>query len=220
MPILDLVLPRRCAVCHELGPSLCTRCRGRLARLPPPLCERCGAPTAWPVRRCGECAGRRLAFAGARAAVAYDDGARELVHAWKERGQRDLGRTAAELVAEQVRAPAALAAVPMPADPARGLRRGHQPAARLTAELAGRWHLPVLPALERREGRPRQRGLPLRERRSNVAGAFVATTVVPPRVVLVDDVYTTGATAHAAASALRKAGARRVDVVTFARAVR
>jgi predicted amidophosphoribosyltransferase len=62
--------------------------------------------------------------------------------------------------------------------------------------------------------------LTLAERRKNVAGAFVARHRVPRRLVLVDDVYTTGATVSAGASALRKAGAVRVDVVTFARAVR
>ena len=61
-----------------------------LRRIPPPLCERCGAPTAWPVRRCGECAGRRLAFASARAAIVYDEPARALVRSWKERGLRGL----------------------------------------------------------------------------------------------------------------------------------
>jgi predicted amidophosphoribosyltransferase len=66
----------------------------------------------------------------------------------------------------------------------------------------------------------RQRGLSRLERRSNVAGAFRPTDTAPARLVLVDDVYTSGATASAVASALRAAGARRVDVVTFARATR
>jgi predicted amidophosphoribosyltransferase len=65
-----------------------------------------------------------------------------------------------------------------------------------------------------------QRGLDLRERRRNVAGAFTAQTASPRQIILVDDVYTSGSTATAAASALRKAGARSVEVVTFARAVR
>ena len=66
----------------------------------------------------------------------------------------------------------------------------------------------------------RQRGLKQAERRRNVAGAFLAGEGVPPRITLVDDVYTTGATVDAAASALRKGGARRVEVVTFARTIR
>jgi predicted amidophosphoribosyltransferase len=67
---------------------------------------------------------------------------------------------------------------------------------------------------------PHQRGLSLADRRRNVAGAFRPAVKPPARVALVDDVYTSGATANAAASALRKGGARRVEVVTFARVVR
>ena len=62
MTLLDVVLPRRCAVCGRVGASLCGTCLARLVRCAPPWCERCGAPGPWPVRRCAECAGRRLAF--------------------------------------------------------------------------------------------------------------------------------------------------------------
>ena len=220
MALLDLVLPRRCLVCGEPGVELCAPCRRALPRLPPPYCERCGAPTGWPVRRCAECTGRRLAFATARAAVIYDAPVRALVGAWKERGQRGVAAIAAELVVETMRRPDADALVPVPADAGRRIRRGHSTAARLAAELAERWGLPVRDALVRVEGRTRQRGLALAERRRNVAGAFRPVAAAPARVVLVDDVYPSGATVAAASSALRKAGARRVHVVTFARAVR
>ncbi|MFN2470661.1 MAG: double zinc ribbon domain-containing protein [Gaiellaceae bacterium] len=220
MALLDLLLPRRCAGCGDLGSELCEGCRGALPRLPPPFCERCGAPTAWPIRRCGECAGRRLAFATARAAVIYDERVRALVADWKERGHRRLALRAAELVAECVRRPDVAALAYVPGDLDRALRRGHHPAERLARALGARWELPVLNVLAREEGRQRQRGLRLAERRRNLRGAFRATRGVPGRVSLVDDVYTTGATAAEAASALRKAGARRVEVVTFARAVR
>src|SRR5213595_4027375 len=103
--MLDLLLPQRCLVCGAGGAQLCADCRSALPPLVPPLCERCGAPTAWPVRRCLECAGRRLAFASARAAVAYDEQVRRLVAAWKERGLRRLAADAAELVVESVPAP-------------------------------------------------------------------------------------------------------------------
>jgi predicted amidophosphoribosyltransferase len=74
--------------------------------------------------------------------------------------------------------------------------------------------------LTRIASQPRQRGLPLPERRRNVRGSVIATQASPPAVCLVDDVYTSGATADASASALRRAGANRVEVVTLARAVR
>ena len=211
----------RCAVCGEIGgEQLCDACRGALPRLRPPFCDRCGAPTAWPVARCRECSGRRLAFATARAAVAYDEGVRRLVAAWKERGLRRLAAEVAELVADAVPPPRTSGVTFVPSDRARALERGHHPAEWLARELGERWCLPVLPLVARTRSVPRQRGLPLADRRRNVAGAFAPAATAPTRVALVDDVYTSGATVAAAASALRKAGARQVEVLTFARVVR
>ena len=216
--MLDLLLPQRCVVCHSGGSQLCAGCREELPRIEPPLCERCGAPTAWPVERCRECAGRRLGFASARGAVGYDEAAGRLVHAWKERGLRRLAAEAAQLVAERVPPPEVDALTFVPADRARRLKRGHNPAERLALELAATWELPCLPLLDRTRG-GRQRGSSRAERRT-VRGAFRATGTAPRRVALIDDVYTTGATAAATASALRAAGARRVEAIAFARALR
>jgi predicted amidophosphoribosyltransferase len=218
--LLDLVFPRRCVVCGGPAEALCDACSDRLRRLGDPRCERCGAPTAWPVERCRECAGRRIAFSTARAAVAYDDAARRLVAAWKERGLRTLAALAAELVSNIVPRPRTYTISFVPADDDRRLQRGHNPAERLAVGLGERWELPVVPLLTRAPGVRPQRGLPLAERRRNVRGVFRANERAPASLVLVDDVYTSGATVSAAASALRRAGARRVEVVTFARAVR
>ena len=218
--LLDLLLPRRCACCALPGTDLCDSCRGALPRIRPPLCGRCGAPTAWPVRRCRECAGRRLAFASARAAVRYEREARVLVGAWKERALRSLAAVAAGVLADAVALPAADALTFVPADPDRSLSRGHHPAATLADRLAALWGLPVLPLLERPRAGKAQRELGLADRGGNVAGVFVACRAPPPRVVLVDDVYTTGATASEGARCLVGAGAKRVDVLTFARTVR
>jgi predicted amidophosphoribosyltransferase len=217
--VLELLLPQRCLVCAIGGAPLCATCRARLPPLTPPLCVRCGAPTAWPVARCRECAGRRLAFASARAALRYDEQVRRLVRAWKEQGQRGLAEDAAAIVAERLARPVAGLVTFVPPDPGRRLTRGYHPAQRLAQALARRWQLPCEPRLERSGGSHRQRGLSLAERRRNVRGAFRAAAV-RGTIVLVDDVYTSGATADAAASALRAAGARRVEVVTFARAIR
>ena len=218
--VLDLLLPQRCTVCSLPGSQLCVGCRSGLPKIEPPLCGRCGAPTAWPVSRCRECAGRRLAFASARAAVRYDDGVRRLVASWKEQGLRRLAEVAADVVAEAIERPTAAALAFVPPDRDRTLKRGHHSAERLAGELATRWELPVAPLLERATAAPRQRGLTRAERRRNLAGAFALRGRPPGRVALVDDVYTTGATVHFAASALRRGGARRVEVVTFARAIR
>jgi predicted amidophosphoribosyltransferase len=218
--LLDLLLPQRCLVCDRSGEQVCDGCLAKLPRLRPPLCGRCGAPTAWPVARCSECSGRRLAFAGARAALVYDASVRAIVSSWKERGLRKLAVLAADLVVEALPPPEVEALVFVPPDAERRRKRGHHAAARLAAELGRRWELPVEQPLRRARSVSPQRGLTLVQRRRNVAGAFVAAGRAPTRVCLVDDVYTSGATANAAASALRKAGARRVEAVTFARAVR
>jgi predicted amidophosphoribosyltransferase len=218
LPGLDLLLPHRCVVCAAGGSQLCSACRDDLPRIEPPLCARCGAPAAWPVERCRECAGRRIAFAQARAAVGYDEAARRFVHSWKERGLRRLAAEAAALVAERLPPPDVDALTFVPADRTRRLERGHNPAERLARELALLWELPCEPLLERVRG-GRQRGATAAERRS-VRGAFRAVAAAPRHVALVDDVYTTGATATAASTTLRAAGTRRVVVVTFARALR
>jgi predicted amidophosphoribosyltransferase len=142
------------------------------------------------------------------------------VQAWKERGQRRLARQAAALVVETLARPDVAALAFVPADATRALERGHRPAEALASELGRLWELPVSPLVRRARSVERQRGLGLKERRRNVAGAFAAARASPSRVCLVDDVYASGATAAAAASALRRGGARRVEVVTFARAVR
>jgi predicted amidophosphoribosyltransferase len=212
--VLDLLLPRRCVVCGAARTLLCDACRERLPRLMPPLCERCGAPTVWPVARCRECAGRRLAFTRARAATEYNPDVRGLVRSWKERGLRSLGAAAALVVVERLPRPDADVVTFVPPDRGRRLERGYHPAEQLAKAVAAAWGLPC-ESLLARAGGARQRGLSRIERRRNVAHAF-SGDAGGRRVVLVDDVYTTGETAHAAARALQTS----VEVVTFARATR
>jgi predicted amidophosphoribosyltransferase len=123
-------------------------------------------------------------------------------------------------VDEVVAAPEVDVLTHVPGDPERALERGDVPPRALAQALGDLWELPTADALRRPRSRERQRGLSLADRRRNVRGTIVATGTVPRRVCLVDDVYTSGATVDAGASALRKAGARRVEVVTLARAVR
>lgn len=152
--------------------------------------------------------------------MAYDGTIRPLVRGWKERGLRRIGGIAAELVVDAVEPPRVDALTWVPPVRERMLTRGHSTAQQLAVELARRWELPVRPLLERTRFATAQRGRDVAARRRNVAGAFAAAGAAPARVCLVDDVYTTGSTVSAAASALRKAGARDVRVVTLARTLR
>ena len=122
--VLELLFPERCAVCRRPGSALCEHCRDSFVRLSPPICERCGSPGAWPVRRCAECSGRRLAFARARAAIVYDGGAKSFVRSWKEHGQRRLAAVAAEIVAEAISVPDVDVLAHVPGDPERAWERG------------------------------------------------------------------------------------------------
>jgi predicted amidophosphoribosyltransferase len=218
--VLGVLLPERCLACGTGEELLCDACRARLVVLRGTLCARCGCPTAWPVERCGECAGRRLSFASARAAVAYDGPGRALVLAWKERGLRRVGGLAADLLVETVPRPVVDALAFVPGDGDRVGWRGLNTAEELARALGARWDLPVRRLLVRaRSARP-QRGLSRAERRANIRAAFRGAGASPPAVGLVDDVYTTGSTVTAAARELKAVGARRVHVVTFARSLR
>jgi predicted amidophosphoribosyltransferase len=142
------------------------------------------------------------------------------VRQWKERGRRSLARHAADLVAEVVPRPDVHAIAFVPGDPERARERGDVAPRGLARALSSTWQLPVLDLLRRERALPRQRGLTLSDRRRNVRGSVRAVKTSPPTILLVDDVYTSGATADASSAALKRSGARRIEVVTLARAVR
>ena len=144
-----------------------------------------------------------------------------LVRGWKERGLRRVGDLAAGLVVDLVERPVADVITYIPPDPLRQLTRAAHPAETLARSLGLRWQIEAAALLDRRSARStRQAGLGRPARLANVRNAFDACRAASGTVVLVDDVYTTGATAAAGAAALRRAGAARVEVVTFARVVR
>lgn len=222
-----LVAPR-CVACGDLldrpidGPA-CETCWRRVALITPPFCRRCGDPLpSWRVtsiehETCARCRRRSGAVDRAGAAGQYEGALRAIVHALKYGRRRSLARGLADLVAAQrpdlLAGVDAVVAVPLHA---RRLRaRGFNQAVEIARHLGP----PLLPALRRvRDTRP-QTDLPASQRHRNVRGAFAAAaSVAGLRLLLVDDVSTTGATLDACAAALKEAGADEVRAVTAARA--
>ena len=192
-----------------------------------PHCAVCGIPFAAFYGEgaiCPSCIARPPDYDRARAALVYDDASHGLIVGFKHADRTELAPTFAGWMARAGAAllrPGALL-VPVPLHPMRLAARRYNQSALLAGEIARRTGLRVsLDSLARRRATPPQKKLSAQARRRNVAGAFaVRGDVKNARLVLVDDVLTTGATLSAAAKALKKAGAARVDALVLARVVK
>jgi ComF family protein len=231
---LNALLPPRCLGCGTAvarTAALCASCWKGVQFLDPPLCALCGFPLEYdlgPEALCGACAREPPGFDRARAVMRYDEGSRRLVLGFKHADRTEgaaaygawLARAGAELAAE------ADVIAPVPLHWIRLFARRFNQAALLAQALGRETGLQVVPdLLQRRRHTPSQGRLSVTQRRQNVAGAFAvkdshAALLRDRRVLLVDDVLTTGATAAACAGALRRGGARAVDVLVLARVVR
>jgi ComF family protein len=173
---------------------------------------------------CGRCAAEPPAYDYARSAARYEGPLREALHAFKFSGRRALARPLADLLLEQCgrTVPGGIAAVvPVPLARDREYQRGFNQARLLAERVAARLGAPLEPRwLARVRATRPQSDLSAAERRTNVRGAFRASPAVAGRdVLVVDDVFTTGATLAECARALREAGAGRIGVLTVARVV-
>jgi ComF family protein len=170
--------------------------------------------------RCALCAEGTRGFDAAYSFGAYEGHLRELIHLFKYARMRSLGAPLGrKLAAALPREERIDLIIPVPMHWLRRWNRGFNQAERLARSVARRWNLPVSTALKRVRRTPAQAGLTHVERRENMAGVFRAARggIEGRRVLLVDDVFTTGATASACAVALKKAGARSVVLLTLAR---
>jgi ComF family protein len=230
---LDVALPPLCPSCHDPlgdGAGLCASCWSKLSMIEPPYCARLGIPFTYdpgPGLLSMEAIASPPAYDRARAAVRYDDVARALVHAFKYGDRMDLAplmggwmaRAGRELLEETD------ALVPVPLHWRRLWARRFNQSAALAGAISAERCVPVVhDALKRVRATAQQVGLSKPERADNVQGAFrvapeAKAAVAGRRLVLVDDVLTSGATADTCAKALLRAGAAHVDVLVFARVV-
>ncbi len=232
--VLDALLPPRCLGCGALVEepgTLCGRCWQGIVFLAPPCCTACGHPFEYALpdgTLCAACMWRRPAYDRARAVFRYDQASRQLIlgfkHGDRTHGAPAFARWLARAGTETLCDAAVIA--PVPLHRWRLFRRRYNQSALLAQALGRLTGVHVLPDLLVRRRNTRSQGrLNPPARRRNVRGAFAlrpaaAAQVDGRRVLLIDDVLTTGATVEACARALRRGGAAAVDVLTLARVVR
>ncbi len=218
--LLDLLYPPQCPGCGKAGVLFCDRCRALVQAYPAQGCLLCGRPL--PARGlCPACEAADSPLDAVFPATIFADPIRRAIHAFKYEGVQDLAGPLSEWLAATWRLHHLEAdlIVPVPLHKKREAERGYNQSALLARELGRSTGVPVAPAELVRTLRTRpQVGLSRDERRANMAGAFsCAGEVTDLRIVLVDDVCTTGATLQACAAELKAAGARRVQGLTVAR---
>lgn len=219
--ILDLLFPPKCVGCGGRGQLLCEDCSASMERISPPLCPRCGRPWSRP-QLCSVCQKTQPTIDGIRAVAYFEGHLRRAIHQFKYRGVQALAAPLAELLVTyqtEHRLPADMI-MPVPLHPEREVERGYNQAGLLAQALGRRIELPVVgTALSRVKVTVPQVNLDAERRQLNVAGAFRADgqRVAGRRVLLIDDVCTTGATMEACNGALQAAGAQSVWGLALAR---
>ncbi len=222
--LADLFYPQRCIGCERRSSDLlCRACFDALPEVGRPRCERCGLPTAFATFVCEECKNVDFGFESARAPLKYEGVGKEIVHALKYRGYTRVVETLAAPLMLQVLDDDPFdpfdAVVPVPLHRSRRRKRGFNQAELLARGVAGKMNATVSDTLEVVRSTRDQVELSAAERRANVAGAYSARGAVVGRILLVDDVFTTGATMSACAGTLVRAGAREVHALSLCRTI-
>jgi ComF family protein len=217
--LLDLLFPPRCVTCRRVGEWFCVSCRAAVEKIQPPFCERCGR--LLPQRECIYCQKLPLHIDGIRAVAFFEGNLREAIHAFKYKACTELAQIFGGMLSDYLSTHRLLvdAVVAVPLHAERERARGYNQSLLLARALAVQRQLPVWEkALMRvRDTRP-QVELNASERRENVRAAFAATSrVAGARVLLIDDVCTTGATMDACSVALKDHGAQSVWGLALAR---
>jgi ComF family protein len=236
--IVDFALPARCPGCGIIvseSHSFCLNCWQSLTWLGEPCCVRCGLPFEFgspgETAECGACLANPPRFDRLRAAVAYGEIARKVALKLKYGGRPAVAETMARFMARHQPPPSSAESlqsllVPVPLHRWRIWKRGYNQAALIATALSRRTGVPAaVDIIQRIRATPPLRGMNRRERALAVSGAFAIrdrdkAVIAGRRIVLVDDVYTSGATGDACSRMLKRAGAAEVHMICWARVIR
>ncbi|MCR5526092.1 MAG: ComF family protein [Lachnospiraceae bacterium] len=227
----DILFPRRCPVCDEVmvfrSGLICKTCKPRVIPVRQPFCACCGKPLiSSEAELCKICMVESRAFDKARAAVIYNDAAARIILDMKDNNKRENTDFIAECIIErlskELKMFGAEGIIPVPLDEDAYMRRGFNQSELIALKLSKYLHIPIYNSVVKRlKAAKQQKSLDLNGRRKNLKRSFIIqkNDVKLKRVILVDDVYTTGCTADELSSVLKSKGVNSVMVVTFATGV-
>lgn len=221
---LDLLFPFRCLGCAREGSLICPSCRQKMLEITSPVCPRCGTPQAGGIL-CPACSNHHHDIDGIRSPFRFEGVTRQAIHQLKYKNLRAIAPTLAELLGNYLDAhpiPGEIL-VPVPLHRIRLRERGYNQSELLARKLGGIIGLPVIAdcIIRRKNNPPQTRATSVDKRRSNVADAFTCRnhSLKNKKIILIDDVATSGATLNACAATLKTAGAVSVWGLTLAREV-
>ncbi len=222
--LLEAIYPTRCTICGAGGGDIiCSSCKAALPLITSPSCSRCGKPTGTKVTSCLDCRDR-FKFERARSLGSFEGGLKEAVYALKYKNARTIARELAVLAAPLIEDFNAIDTITfVPLSNKKRSERGYNQAELIAKELSSPTGLPFTNTLRRTKEEFDQVGLTPAERRRNVKGVFEVSfieAIEGKNLLLVDDVFTTGATADECIRSLLKAKAKKVDLLTMARVVK
>ncbi|MBI5874893.1 MAG: ComF family protein [Deltaproteobacteria bacterium] len=223
---LNLLLPQICPLCAEDADDgrFCQRCFAGIRLITGPICPCCGMPFVSQENTehlCGRCIIKEPPFEAARSAGVYKGVLLEAIHRFKYNGKTSLAKPLIKIIADMFPANACGLIVPVPLHKTRLKERGFNQSLLLAKGLAKIYNLPIdYLNLKRIRATDHQANLKGKDRLTNVMGAFAVqdkAAFQDKKILLIDDVYTTGATITECSKVLKKAGAKGIDVLTLAR---
>jgi competence protein ComFC len=230
-----LAMPYKCPGCGEvIEKFICLECEKKTAAIVEPYCKRCGRPLPPGVKEtsdCRECRDADIPFDLCRSVFYYSPPVDELIKRFKFKRNYAAGRWLLDGACIRIQFQpgffpgyeSADGIVPVPLHPIKAIQRGFNQSEYFAHELGQRWNVAWMPCLARRRYTRPQSRLPLKEREKNVRGAFVVKKKAPVsgrKLILIDDVMTSGATVYECARVLKEAGAAEVYIATIARRVK